>query len=213
MQAAQENQPVAESQAQGNAVQTWLSNAKRAPEWPYILTDLLLKGACALFYFFCNWFTKSFILHFVVETVLIVVDFWFTKNIGGRRLVGMRWWHIPSQEGSTTWRFEHKGLEDPTYKPSRAASSNFWGSMILLEIFWTLMCVFALQKPGYLILCGMGFAFTATNINGYWKCRSWSSAKLPESQQDSLNTGMPNLPGGLSQGAANALMQGAISSV
>lgn len=71
-----------------------------------------LQGACALFYFFCNWFTKSFILHFVVETVLIVVDFWFTKNIGGRRLVGMRWWHIPSQEGSTTWRFEHKGLED-----------------------------------------------------------------------------------------------------
>lgn len=51
MQAAQENQPVAESQAQGNAVQTWLSNAKSAPEWPYILTDLLLKvrsnrGAC-----------------------------------------------------------------------------------------------------------------------------------------------------------------------
>ena len=44
--------------------------------------------------------------------MLIVVDFWFTKNIGGRRLVGMRWWHVPSEDGGTTWRFEHRGLED-----------------------------------------------------------------------------------------------------
>jgi hypothetical protein len=79
--------------------------------------------------------------------------------------------------------------------------------MIIIEIYWFVMAIFALRQPGYLILCGMGFAFTGTNINGYWKCRSWSSSKLPESQQASLNTGMPNLPQGLSQGAANALMQ------
>lgn len=48
MATAGEFAPVAESsQPQGNAVQTWLSNAKGAPEWPYILTDLLLK-VCAL---------------------------------------------------------------------------------------------------------------------------------------------------------------------
>ena len=54
----------------------------------------------------------NFIINFVTAKVLIVVDFWFTKNIGGRRLVGMRWWHMPSEEGGTTWRFEHRGLED-----------------------------------------------------------------------------------------------------
>ena len=82
-----------------------------------------------------------------------------------------------------------------------------------MEIFWVLMCVFALRQPGYLILCVMGFAFTGTNINGYWKCRSWSSNTLPESQQSSLNTGMPGIPAGISQGAASALMQACPSCV
>lgn len=42
---ASSSQPYVDAtqQGQGNAVQTWLSNAKGAPEWPYILTDLLLK--------------------------------------------------------------------------------------------------------------------------------------------------------------------------
>lgn len=73
---------------------------------------LLVQGACALYYFFCTWFTKNFIINFVVTTVLIVVEFWFTKNIGGRRLTGMRWWQVPSSSGSeSTWRFEHRSLE------------------------------------------------------------------------------------------------------
>jgi hypothetical protein len=79
----------------------------------------------------------------------------------------------------------------PQYSPSRAASSNFWGGLILMEIFWVIMAVLSLRQMGYMILCLMGFAFTGTNINGYWKCRSWSAAKLPESQQASLNTGIP----------------------
>lgn len=71
-----------------------------------------MQGACAMYYFFCTWISESFIINFVVTTVLIVTEFWFAKNIGGRRLTGMRWWQIPSSTGSeSTWRFEHRALE------------------------------------------------------------------------------------------------------
>ena len=71
-----------------------------------------VQAAAPLYYFFCLYFTKNFIINFVVTTVLIVVEFWYTKNIVGRRLTGMRWWQVPSPDSTkTTWRFEHRTLE------------------------------------------------------------------------------------------------------
>ena len=73
---------------------------------------LLLQSLAPVFYFLCTRIFHNFIINFVVTTVLIVVEFWYTKNIVGRRLCGMRWWQVPSAGGSgTTWRFEHRALD------------------------------------------------------------------------------------------------------
>ena len=74
--------------------------------------SLLLQSLAPVFYFICTRIFHNFIINFVVTTVLIVVEFWYTKNIVGRRLCGMRWWQVPSAAGSgTTWRFEHRALD------------------------------------------------------------------------------------------------------
>lgn len=70
-----------------------------------------MQSLAPVYYFFSNRITSNFIIEFVVTTVLIVVEFWYMKNVVGRRLCGMRWWQVPSSEGSgTTWRFEHRAL-------------------------------------------------------------------------------------------------------
>merc|ERR1711879_10426 len=33
-------------------------------------------------------------------------DFWTVKNVTGRLLVGLRWWHYVKEDGTNVWMFE-----------------------------------------------------------------------------------------------------------
>lgn len=46
-------------------------------------------------------------LIFIVTMLLLAVDFYYLKNIAGRRLVGLRWWNeVDENNGSSHWVFE-----------------------------------------------------------------------------------------------------------
>jgi hypothetical protein len=38
--------------------------------------------------------------------LLLVADFWYTKNIAGRSLVGLRWWLDENNNGSEVLKVE-----------------------------------------------------------------------------------------------------------
>lgn len=84
-------------------------NAQRSIGTGQCLTSQsLLQGGGIFFYLFCTWFSTNFIINFVAITVLMAADFWYTKNVTGRLLVGLRWWSEPSHDGNkSTWRFEN----------------------------------------------------------------------------------------------------------
>ena len=67
-----------------------------------------MQGLSVFFFLFCTTFLPdSFIVHFVVITTVLASDFWYVKNVTGRKLVGLRWWSEPSSDGSkSTWQFE-----------------------------------------------------------------------------------------------------------
>lgn len=47
------------------------------------------------------------VLIFIIVILLLATDFYYCKNIAGRRLVGLRWWNETSGEnGETVWVFE-----------------------------------------------------------------------------------------------------------
>lgn len=53
--------------------------------------------------------TNSFVLIFIICVLCFAFDFWVTKNICGRLMVGLRWWNdVNLQDGSNIWRFEAK---------------------------------------------------------------------------------------------------------
>ena len=51
-------------------------------------------------------YARSYVLTFVVVTILSAMDFWTVKNVSGRLLVGLRWWNDVDEAGQNHWRFE-----------------------------------------------------------------------------------------------------------
>jgi hypothetical protein len=89
----------------------------------------------------------------------------------------------------------------PEFRASNIALTQFWGGMVVLEIFWFLMAIFTLQSPGYLIVCAMAFAFVGMNLLGYYRCRNWSGQQLKSAAPAAFT-----VPG-FTQGAATAFFQ------
>ena len=52
--------------------------------------------------------TNNFILMFVVILLALATEFWFIKNVSGRKLVALRWWNQVRPDGSDHWIFESK---------------------------------------------------------------------------------------------------------
>lgn len=53
---------------------------------------MLFKSGAGLCFLFMGLFTNSSVKIFVFTMVLSCLDFWVTKNVTGRLLVGLRWW-------------------------------------------------------------------------------------------------------------------------
>lgn len=58
------------------------------------------------FYILSALFADSFVIIFVITSVLAALDFWVVKNVSGRILVGLRWWNEIDEQGESIWRFE-----------------------------------------------------------------------------------------------------------
>lgn len=108
-------------------------------------------------YLFGVLFIKNFILVFILTLLLLSVDFYYLKNIAGRRLVGLRWWNeVNTSTGDSHWVFESAPEE-------RRASQNatdkrfFWLSMYIAPACWVglaLLAILRLQDVIWLVTIG-----------------------------------------------------------
>lgn len=90
------------------------------------------------------------------------MDFYYIKNIAGRRLVGLRWWNeVNHQTGETHWVFESA---DPESRSINATDKRFfWIALYAQPALWIVMGVVAIIKiitfinltPLWLTLVGM----------------------------------------------------------
>merc|ERR1711971_770955 len=104
------------------------------------------------------------------------------KNVTGRKLVGLRWWHlchsdpINGQEISD-WHFE--SIEDErTLDP--LDRSVFWLGLYLWAFIWTFFFVINIMTftLSWLVFLVIAQTFAWANLVGYWKCSSSQKAKL-----------------------------------
>ena len=87
------------------------------------------------------------ILTFILVVLLLAVDFYYLKNIAGRRLVGLRWWNeVDPASGDTKWVFESA---DPDSRPGGFNATDrrfFWLALYAQPAIWILLGVVAIIK-------------------------------------------------------------------
>jgi hypothetical protein len=125
------------------------------PPWSNATTDSASLTASLLVYLFGLLFIKNYVLVFIVTIVLLAVDFYYLKNIAGRRLVGLRWWNeVNMQSGDSHWVFESA---DPDTRQINATDRRFfWLALYSQPVSWVALGVVAIFRFEFIWLSLVG---------------------------------------------------------
>lgn len=85
------------------------------------------------------------ILVFILTLLLLSADFYYLKNIAGRRLVGLRWWNeVNTTSGDSHWVFESS---DPNVRTIAATDKRFfWLSLYVTPALWVGLAILAIVR-------------------------------------------------------------------
>ncbi|KAB8079200.1 putative clathrin-coated vesicle protein [Aspergillus leporis] len=143
-----------------------------------LLCFLGFRISALLMYLFGVLFIKNFILVFIITLLLLAADFYYLKNIAGRRLVGLRWWNeVNTVSGDSHWVFESS---DPTTRTVTATDKRFfWLSLYVAPALWVGLAVLAIIRLSsviWLSLVGIALVLTITNTLAFSRCDRFSQA-------------------------------------
>jgi hypothetical protein len=96
-------------------------------------------------------FTENLVMIFIITILLLAADFYYLKNIAGRRLVGLRWWNeVDPTSGDSHWVFESS---EPGTKTINATDSRFfWLAMYAQPLLWVALAILALIRLKFIWL-------------------------------------------------------------
>ncbi|KAJ9625776.1 Golgi apparatus membrane protein tvp23 [Taxawa tesnikishii (nom. ined.)] len=142
-----------------------------------LLTFLAFRLSSLLVYLFGLLFTGNFVLIFIITILLLAADFYYLKNIAGRRLVGLRWWNeVDSQTGDSHWVFESA---DPETRTINATDKRFfWLALYAQPVSWVGLAIVAILKFEFiwLTLVVIAMVLTITNTLAFSRCDKFSQA-------------------------------------
>ncbi len=149
-----------------------ITNFYKKSSYPLIaLITVILKLSSIISYFILSLFISNEALIMIIIILLGSADFWMTKNISGRILVGLRWYNLLKIEtNQEIWRFEGKN----EIKEANADRVTFWTSLYLYNLIWIFLFLWELIRINFvwsficLILCILAF----TNTYGFFRCSS-----------------------------------------
>ena len=133
------------------------------------LMTVSLKLLSIIFFLFFNIFTSNEALVMITVILLITADFWYTKNISGRILVGLRWWNnydVDTQEDK--WIFESKNeIKEPNID-----RKTFWFSLYGFEAIWLILFIWEciMFNFTWAFLCLIALVIIGTNVYGFFRC-------------------------------------------
>jgi hypothetical protein len=141
-----------------------------------LLTYLSFRIGSLLMYLFGVLFIRNFVLVFILTLLLLSLDFYYLKNIAGRRLVGLRWWNeVNTSTGDSHWVFESRDTNVSVSTSGMSGSGGgerqnmtdkrfFWLGMYVVPALWVGLAVLAivrLQKVIWLVTVGMYLLLSA----------------------------------------------------
>lgn len=142
-----------------------------------LLTFLAFRSSSLLVYLFGLLFTENLVLIFIITILLLAGDFYYLKNIAGRRLVGLRWWNeVDPSSGDSQWVFESSEPGTKTVNPTD--SRFFWLANYFQPLLWVALAILALVRFMFiwLPLVAIALALTITNSLAFSRCDKFSQA-------------------------------------
>ena len=155
------------------------------------LITVILKLSSIICFFLLSIFISNDALIMIIIILLGAADFWMTKNISGRILVGLRYWNEIKQDGSEVWVYEN----DNEKKKTSIDTKIFWGSIYLTPCFWFLLIpveFFSFNIMNFLE-CVISFVLTFSNLYGYYKCSKEQNKKIRDYLGKQSQKGITNI--------------------
>ena len=132
------------------------------------LTTVGLKLLSLFFFLFLGIiFNDAFVM--IVVVLLVAADFWYTKNISGRILVGLRWWNRYNPDTQQDiWSFESKN----EIKEANIDRNTFWLSLYGFTGAWIVLFIWECVMFNFVwgFLCLICLAIAGTNTYGFFRC-------------------------------------------
>ncbi|KAL8370254.1 hypothetical protein RB595_000576 [Gaeumannomyces hyphopodioides] len=142
-----------------------------------LLTFLAFRVASLLVYLFGLLFTDNMVMIFIITILLLAADFYYLKNIAGRRLVGLRWWNeVDPQTGESHWVFESSEPGTKTINPTD--NRFFWLAIYAQPLLWIALAILAVIRFKFiwLPLVAIALVLTITNSLAFSRCDKFSQA-------------------------------------
>ncbi|KAK3636405.1 Golgi apparatus membrane protein tvp23 [Elasticomyces elasticus] len=124
-----------------------------------LVTFLSFRISSLLVYLLGLLFTTNFVLIFIITILLLAADFYYLKNIAGRRLVGLRWWNeVNGSTGDSHWVFESAPQpNEPGGKTVNATDKRFfWLALYAQPALWVGLAVVAVVRLHFIWLTLVG---------------------------------------------------------
>ncbi|KAI4850283.1 golgi apparatus membrane protein-like protein tvp23 [Aureobasidium sp. EXF-8845] len=142
-----------------------------------LLCFLGFRLSSLLTYLFGLYFSKNYVLIFIITIILLAIDFYYLKNIAGRRLVGLRWWNeVNAQSGDGNWVFESA---DPEARQINATDKRFfWLALYSQPVSWVALGIVAIFRLHFiwLSLVVIAIVLAVTNTLAFSRCDKFSQA-------------------------------------
>jgi hypothetical protein len=131
-----------------------------------------------LMYLFGVLFINNFVLVFILTLLLLSLDFYYLKNIAGRRLVGLRWWNeVNTSTGDSHWVFESRSSQETSggWVENKTDKRFFWLTMYAVPALWVGLAILALVRLQNLIwLVTVGKSLPPYTLgNSYTRAMQW----------------------------------------
>ena len=124
-----------------------------------LLIFLGFRISSLLVYLLGLLFSDNFVLVFIICMLLLAADFYYLKNIAGRRLVGLRWWNeVNPGSGDSHWVFESAPQpNEPGGKLVNATDKRFfWLALYCQPALWIALAIVAVVKFEFIWLTLVG---------------------------------------------------------
>jgi len=143
-----------------------------------LLCYLGFRISSLLMYLFGVLFIKNFVLVFILTLILLAIDFYYLKNIAGRRLVGLRWWNeVNTETGESHWVFESSSPETRTINATD--KRFFWLTMYLVPALWVGLAILAIVRligVIWLVIVAIALILTITNSVAFSRANKFAEA-------------------------------------